>query len=57
MKQKERIEVSQHWGIQETDLISYIEVLAFLEIFVLTMIGYIIQNVKNKFLIQIIIVY
>ena len=29
MKQKERIEVSQHWGIQETDLISYIEVLAF----------------------------
>lgn len=29
MKQKERIEISQHWGIQETDLISYIEVLAF----------------------------
>ena len=27
MKQKERIEVSQHWGIQETDLISYAAVL------------------------------
>lgn len=29
MKQKERIEVSQHWDIMEQDLSSYIEVLAY----------------------------
>lgn len=29
MKQKERIEVSQHWNIMEQDLSSYIEILAF----------------------------
>ena len=29
MKQKERVEISQHWNIQEIDLKSYIEVLAF----------------------------
>ena len=29
MKQKERIEISQHWDIMEQDLSSYIEVLAY----------------------------
>ena len=29
MKQKERIEISKHWNIQEKDLTSYIEVLAY----------------------------